>query len=260
MKIKNIIENIEALYPLDKQSSWDNSGVQIGNLEEEVKGIYIALDAEIFHVKKAIELGANFIITHHPLIFGGIKSLTHGEFMYEVIALAMKHKLTIYATHTPFDQSEVGMKNSPLLKFGTNIDYDFVLDEGITFGTLMDVEPNSFEDCQNKIVETLEPYGLTHLTRAYKANDNAIKKVAIMGGSGAGYICDAKISGADLYITADVKYHDIQLAKRLGLNLIDLSHDQSEIHFVDIMSEQLLNSNPDLDGKIHSSYKTYLNF
>lgn len=259
MKIKNIIEQIEALYPLDRQSSWDNSGVQIGNLDEEVKGIYIALDAEIFHIKKAIELGANLIITHHPLIFGGIKSLRRGEFMYEVIELAMKHNLTIYATHTPFDQSELGMKNSPLLKFGTNVDYDFVLDEGITFGTLMEIEPTSFEDCKNNIVEILEPYGFTHLLRAYKANDNAIQKIAIMGGRGAGYIGDAKSCGANLYITADVKYHDIQLAKRLGLNLIDLSHDQSEIHFVDIMSEQLLNSNPELDGKIHNSYKTYLN-
>ena len=73
-----------------------------------------------------------------------------------------------------------------------------------------------------------------------------------MGGSGASYIGDAAAKGADLYITADVKYHDAQLAKRLDLNLIDLGHDQSEMHFVDIMAEYLKDF-----SNVHKTYKTF---
>lgn len=251
MLIKDIITKIEQKYPLSTQSPWDNSGVQIGDLNQELTGIYISLDAEIANIKEAIKNNCNLIITHHPLIFSGIKRLVKGEFNYSVIELAMAHKLTIYSSHTPFDASPDGMKNTPLLELGEDVNYDFVEEDHITFGTTMNVAPQSLSEFVEKIKNKLKRYGLTDNMRVYQANDKPIQKVAIMGGSGAGFIEHAKRIGADLYVTADVKYHDAQLAKRIGINLIDLTHDGSEIHFVDIMKKQL-----EQETKIITSYQT----
>lgn len=252
MKIKDAINKIEDKFPLSTQSSWDNSGIQVGDLDADLKGVYICMDAEVDNVKEAIDLGANLIITHHPFIFSGIKSLVKGDFSYEIIDLAIKNNLTIYASHTPFDASADGMKATPLLKMARSVDYDFVADEDQTFGVIMETDNQSMEEIEDVINVALGKYKLTHITRIYQANDRPINRIAYMGGSGASYIAAAKARGADLYISADVKYHDAQLAKRLDLNLIDLGHDQSEMHFVDIMAEYLKDF-----PNVHKTYKTF---
>lgn len=252
MKIKDAINKIEDKFPLSTQSSWDNSGVQVGDLNADLKGIYICMDAEVDNVKEAIDLGANLIITHHPFIFSGIKSLVKGDFSYEIIDLAIKNNLTIYASHTPFDASPDGMKATPLLKMARSVDYNFVADEDQTFGVIMETDNQDLKEIEDVINVALAKYKLTHITRIYQANDRPINRIAYMGGSGASYIAAAKARGADLYISADVKYHDAQLAKRLDLNLIDLGHDQSEMHFVDIMAEYLKDF-----LNVHKTYKTF---
>ena len=252
MKIKDLINRIEERYPLASQSSWDNSGVQIGDLQADLKGIYICMDAEKANVEEAIRLGANLIISHHPLFFSGLKSLVKGDFSYEIIELAIKNDLTIYASHTPFDASKEGMKNTPLIKMAEKVIYDFVEDEAETFGIIMEVKDKRLVEISEEIKERLGKYNLSEITRIYKANDRPIKRIAYMGGSGASYIAAAKAKGADLYISADVKYHDAQLAKRLDINLIDLGHDQSEMHFVDIMYDYLKDFK-----NVHKTYKTF---
>ena len=252
MKIKDAINKIEEKFPLFTQSSWDNSGIQVGDLDADLKGIYICMDAEVANVKEAIDLGANLILAHHPFIFSGIKSLVKGDFSYEIIDLAIKNNLTIYACHTPFDASAEGMKATPLLKMAKSVDYDFVNDEDQTFGVVMETNNQSLEEIEDVIKVALSKYKLADITRIYQANDKPINRIAYMGGSGASYIGAAAAKGADLYITGDVKYHDAQLAKRLDLNLIDLGHDQSEMHFVDIMADYLKDF-----SNIHKTYKTF---
>lgn len=252
MLIKEFIENFEDDFPLATQEPWDNSGIQIGDDNQVLREVYISLDCDIFHIKEAIKSKCNLIICHHPLFFDEIKSLTKDSFYYKAIELAIKNHITIYANHTPFDKSRYGMKKTPLLRMARNINYNFYQEED-GYGVMAEIEPSSIVLVMMEIIKELSPYPNLEFIRTYKVNDRPIEKVAYIGGSGADFINTVKEAGADLFITGDIKYHDAELAHRLDLNLIDLGHDLSELHFVDIVSKFCQG----ISVEYESSYETF---
>lgn len=109
MKIKDVIKVIEAEMPLVYSESWDNSGIQFGNPDNEVKKIITALDFNEDVLAEAIEKKANLIITHHPFIFNPIKKLVSTNFESNLIIMALKNDITLYAAHTNFDNGKDGL-------------------------------------------------------------------------------------------------------------------------------------------------------
>ena len=85
MKVKDVIAVIEEFAPLSIQEGWDNSGLCVGSPEDEVSSVLFALDCTEALVDEAVECGADMIITHHPLIFGGLKALNDGEYKGSII-------------------------------------------------------------------------------------------------------------------------------------------------------------------------------
>ncbi|MDR2041026.1 MAG: Nif3-like dinuclear metal center hexameric protein [Tannerella sp.] len=105
MKIKDILTEIERLAPLPLQESFDNAGVQTGDVEREASGVLICLDVTEAVVDEAIEKGCNLIVSHHPLAFKPFKSLTGRTYVERCLIKACKHDLTIYAAHTNLDNA-----------------------------------------------------------------------------------------------------------------------------------------------------------
>jgi len=109
MKISEIIEQIEALAPLPLQESFDNSGLQTGDISQEVKGILLCIDVTEAVMDEAVTLGCNLVISHHPLLFKPLKTLTGKNYIERCVIKACKHDIALYASHTNLDNAEKGI-------------------------------------------------------------------------------------------------------------------------------------------------------
>lgn len=118
MTVRDITQAIEAFAPPAYQESYDNSGLQVGDLNAEVKGCLLTLDVTEAIVTEAIERGCNLIIAHHPVIFSGLKRLTGGNYVQRVVQMAIKNDINIYAAHTNLDNMRGGVNGKIAEKLG----------------------------------------------------------------------------------------------------------------------------------------------
>lgn len=103
MKCKEILKKIEENYPLERAEAWDNPGLLVGNQEQEVKKIFLALDVTDETLEAAVQMGADLMITHHPLIFSGMKKITTEDFIGRRVIKLIENQISYYAMHTNFD-------------------------------------------------------------------------------------------------------------------------------------------------------------
>ena len=125
MRIRDIVSSIEQIAPVSYQESYDNSGLIVGDYNQEVSGVVICLDVIESVVEEAIQLGANMIIAHHPIVFKGLKRFNGNNYVERTVMLAIKNDIAIYAAHTNIDSvrggvSEkicdlIGLKNKKIL-------------------------------------------------------------------------------------------------------------------------------------------------
>ena len=115
VKAKKIIDLIELIAPENLQAEWDNSGLQIGDIKNEIHGILLCIDITDKAVDFAIKNNLNFILSHHPLFFSEIKSIDFSTYKGNLIKKIIDNDLFIYSAHTNLDASEIGV-NSELAK------------------------------------------------------------------------------------------------------------------------------------------------
>jgi len=338
MKIKEVISLLEKWAPLQYQEHYDNSGLQIGNTENNLTGISICLDVSDEVIDDAIKSGVNLIISHHPLIFKGLKKITNQTSTEKHIVKAIKHDISVYSIHTNLDNISGGvnkkicdlleLKHTKILqplqeklykivvfcpdirladasyvpetvreamfeagagKIGNYDSCSFNLDGTGTFRGNENTNPfignSGITEYQKEVrVETIVPehslknvvnamisahpyeevaYDIYPLKNKFEITgagmtgslpktikefeflsflkekfnlkylrhsdflNREIKNIAVCGGSGSFLINDAIQSGADAFVTADLKYHDFFLAEQKIL-LIDIGHYESE--------------------------------
>lgn len=256
LNISDLMKKLEEFYPLNTQMSWDNSGLQIGDLNSEVKKVHICLDIEEFQINRAIEYGCNTIITHHPLFMSGIKSIEKSGFYYKVIKKALDYKITILSYHTPFDTSVFGMRNFFLSEYAIGEIKNLAVEEGQNFGIVFDVQDVKIKEIIGILSKNFSKYGYdnpSNYMTLYGEDEKVIKRIGYLGGSGASFIDYAILNDVELYLTGDIKYHDAQHAYRNGLSILDLTHGMSEIHFVDIMAKKI----SDIGLQVSKDYFTF---
>jgi dinuclear metal center YbgI/SA1388 family protein len=118
MKVKDIIAEIEDFAPLSIQEKWDNSGLCIGSPEAEVSSVLIGLDCTPELVDEAIECGADMIVTHHPLIFSGLKKISPDDLVGAAVIKAVTHGISVYAAHTNADKVIAGVSGAMAARIG----------------------------------------------------------------------------------------------------------------------------------------------
>lgn len=227
----------------DLIDSWDNTGFQIGDDEKEVERILISLDLDSKVLEKAINENYQMIITHHPLIFKPVKSITtsdpKGQLLYNII----KNEIVVYNAHTNLDQAIGGVNDelSKLLKLkDTKTLYPTSINEteSYGYGKIGYIEEITLLDFMNFIKEKLD---IDYLT-VYGDSNRKINRVAVCGGSGSDFIYNAYKEKACIYITGDIKYHDAQLADELGLTLVDAGHYHTEKVILPVIKDYLINN------------------
>ena len=232
MLLREIINSIESVAPRSAQENWDNSGMQVGDTGRDITSVLLTTDITEDVVSEAIEYGCQLVISHHPLLFHGLKQVCGQTPQARVVEMAIKHDIAIYSAHTNLD-SVVGGINTRLAERLGIRDYRLLTESGLgAIGSLP--EPVNYLDFIEQIRKTLD-CSYVRYTRPAK---ELIRTVAVCGGSGAEFIETAIEQGADVYLTADCKYHEFQDAdQRIGL--IDIDHWYSERHAREIFRDML---------------------
>ena len=231
MKARDIIKAIEEFAPLSIQEGWDNSGLCVGSPEDEVSSVLLGLDCTEKLIDEAIECGADMIVTHHPLIFSGLKKISPEDQTGSAVIKAIKAGICIYAAHTNADKVIAGVSGAMAARLG--LEDVRILDEdaeGTGLGVVGNLPaPISAEDA---IALVKERFSLKVLKCSAPAN-GPVSRIAMCGGSGGSLIGKAKKSGAQLYISGDISYHNFFTPE--DFMIMDIGHYESEIEIVDIL-------------------------
>jgi len=224
MQLKKIYNILDEISPFELQASWDNSGLLIGEMEDNVENIYISLDIDspLLNEVKSKSL----IITHHPLIFSGLKKIDSSVYPSKLIKEMIKKDISLIAMHTNFDITHLNKYVASEVLGYKNVQCD---------GHICYFDVNcSFAELSLHVKKS---FGLDFLRVVESKKD--IKRCAITTGSGGDLIGEVK---ADCFLSGDFKYHQALEAKENNLNLLDIGHYESESHFPACLSKNLENS------------------
>lgn len=246
MKCSDIIAKLEQAAPPSFAESWDNVGLLCGRTDKEVHTVYIALDATEEVIDAAVAAGADLLLTHHPLIFKGIKQVRGDDFIGKRILKLAEHRIAYYAMHTNFDvmgmadavADQLHLRDRSVL----SVTYeDSLSKEGIgRVGALP--RPMTLVECADYVKNVCK----VDRVKVFGEPTADVVMAAVCPGSGKGSVEDAVAAGADVLITGDIGHHEGLDALEQGLFIIDAGHYGLEKVFVPYMEETLRRSFPGL--------------
>ena len=219
MKIRELLAHIDSFAPFSLAEEWDNPGLLVGSLNAEVGKAGVCLDAVSSAVIEAEKFGCNTLVCHHPLIFRGVKSITDSSEQGRTIQEAIRRNVNIIAAHTNWDKAPGGVNDTLAVLLGLR-DIE-PLDELGVVGVL---PAGMFRPAFLEHVKA--SWGLTHID-CY-GQPAKISRVALCGGSGSEFWRAAKRYKADIYLTADMKYHELSDAVNEGLAIGLINHGEME--------------------------------
>lgn len=235
MLCKDVLDVIENDYPAEYALEWDNVGLLAGRDDKEVERIYVAVDVTEEILREAAECGADLLITHHPLIFGGMKRVTNQDFIGRRILELIRQDISYYTMHTNYDVLRMARLAADML----NLRDQEVLDitcgtEGI--GRIGRFEaPVTLKQCCEEVKRT---FGLEGV-RVFGNLGGRIERIAVCPGSGKSVIREALHRGTDVLITGDIGHHDGIDAAAQGMAVIDAGHYGIEHIFAEDMKRYL---------------------
>ena len=213
MKVQEIYNVLNEISPFELQEKWDNAGLLVGSYDDEIENIYISIDLDEKLVDEADE--NSLIITHHPLIFSGLKRVNYDSYSTKLLKKLIKKDIALISMHTNIDKTHLNKYVlTEVLGFEATNSQEFVSYANVNM---------SFEDLVKDISTKL---GLK-TTKAVKCHEH-INKIAMVTGAGMSLL---DYVDADCFLTGDIKYHDAMEAKARGISLIDIRHYESERFF-----------------------------
>lgn len=246
MICRDIIEILEKQSPEKYACDWDNVGLLVGSKDKEIKRIYIALDADDVAIASAIEAGTDMLLTHHPMIFKGLKKVNNEDFIGRRVIELIKNDMAYYVMHTNFDitgmadlaAERMELEECKVLQTVAVSMQDCSMGIGKT-GILPKEE--SIRECAARVkkafgVDTVKvfvnPADVDFLERP-------VRRIAICPGSGKSVIKDALRAGAQVLVTGDIDHHEGIDAAACGMTIIDAGHYGIEKIFIPYIKEYL---------------------
>ena len=246
MKLIDIMQNLEQFCPHSFSMDWDNSGLQAGNTMNPVDTVMLAVDCTSSVVTQAVEKGAQLILTHHPLVFKGISSVSDMDFVGRRIVRMLENRISCFAMHTNFDvlgmadaaADELRLMDREVLEVTFE---DDVSREGLgRIGKLPE-----YMTLAETAAYVRDAFGVPYV-RVYGLADTPVVSCAVLPGSGASEIDIAIKAGADVMITGDITHHKGLDAVEKGIAVIDAGHYGIEKLFVPYMESYLRRELPEL--------------
>jgi dinuclear metal center YbgI/SA1388 family protein len=237
MQIRQIIELLEAVAPPHLQESYDNAGLIVGHPDDAVSGVLFSLDATEAVVEEALVRGCNLVVSHHPIVFRGLKRFNGHTYVERVVMQAIRRGVALYAIHTNLDN---------VLYRGVNGKIAERL--GLQEVRVLAPRPQTPDWGAGAIGALPEPMDelafLAHVKRAMQTGcvrhtalrGRPVQRVAVCGGAGSFLLADARRAGADAFVTADFKYHEFFDAEG-ELVIADVGHFESEQFTIELLRD-----------------------
>ncbi len=223
-----MLSALEQFAPLPLQESWDNAGLQLGLTEAEVSGALLCLDVNEAVVDEAIRKGCNLVVSHHPLLFRGLKQISGADYVQRTVIKALKNDVVVVSMHTNMDNALDGVNFKIAEKMGLQGAHFFAPK------TVGDIEGGSGVvgdlpkpmDARDFISMLKTTFGVA-CVEANELLACPIRRVAICGGAGAFLLSDAIREGADAFVTGEMHYHDY-FDHEQEVQICVIGHYQSE--------------------------------
>lgn len=230
--VKDIFDNLCELAPLELQLEYDNSGFLIGRSDSEPGSVLLSLDVTNEVVDEAVSVGAGLIVSHHPVIWDALKSITDGAAGTEMILRLIENRISVISMHTNLDIAPGGVNDVLIRLLGAECEGFFEEEKCGRMGRLPAAV--TMAEFLPLCREKLQSSGLR-----YYDSGRPVERIAVLGGSGGGCLADAFRSGCDTFISADFKYHELLLARELGINIIDGDHFCTEAPVMHMLADRL---------------------
>ena len=223
-----MLSALERFAPLPLQESWDNAGLQLGLTEAEVSGALLCLDVNEKIVDEAIRKGCNLIVSHHPLLFRGLKQISGSDYVQRCVVKAIKHDIVIVSMHTNMDNAQDGVNWKIAERLGLT-DCRFFAQktiDGIDAGSGV-IGTISSEMGAKAFIELVKNKFNVECAMCNELLERPIRKVAICGGAGDFLLPEAVSLGADAFITGEMHYHQY-FGYEQQIQICVIGHYQSE--------------------------------
>jgi dinuclear metal center YbgI/SA1388 family protein len=237
VKIKQVLSALERFAPLPLQESWDNAGLQLGLTEVEVSGALLCLDVNEQIVDEAVAKGCNLIVSHHPLLFRGLKQISGADYVQRSVIKAIKHDIVIVSMHTNMDNALDGVNWKIAERLGLT-DCKFFAQktvDGIEAGSGVVGNLPLQMDARAFIELVKKQFGV-QCAQCNALLQRPISKVAICGGAGDFLLSDAIGEGADAFITGEMHYHQY-FGFEQQIQICVIGHYQSEQYTAEIFRD-----------------------
>ena len=259
--VGEILSYLEALAPRSMKMDWDNVGLLCGGRNRPVTKVLVALDPFEGVCKEAVQCGAELILTHHPLIFSPLKSVTDETSIGRAVQLLCANSISAINAHTNLDCAPGGVNDCLARTLGLS-DVQVIAPSGVDelgrpWGLLRQgtVEAQLLSDFLPKVKSALNCEGLRYVN-----GGKPVHRVAVGGGACASELLDAVNAGCDTFVTADVKYNQFWDAKDLGLNFIDAGHFPTENPVTALLAEKIAAQFPEVTVKISETHRDCMKF
>lgn len=245
MNLQAFLEQMEQIAPRELALGFDNPGLLIGPEKQEIRKVLIALDCSPATVKEAISWGADLLLTHHPVFFGGTKHILPDDPATAAPWLLLRHGIGLFAAHTNLDAAPGGVNDC--------------LAEALGMQNVAPLPPDGLGRMGRVPATSLAAFGrqvqqaLRATVRIAGAPDAPIATVAVVGGSGGDAIYAAKAAGADVLVTGEIKHHQALEAGILGLCIIEAGHYETEHVVLCRLLERLQSFKNDVQYKVTCS-------
>lgn len=242
-KLTEITEFLEKRFPPEYAEDFDNIGLLAGRTEKNVTKALICLDCTLSVVEEAVRIGAELILSHHPFIFNAIKSANDSSNLGKAITLALENGISIYSAHTNLDSAPGGLTDylvsklslTPVSNIEGNLGRICTAEDGLTAKAL----------CE-RIKKEL---GIKTIFSTF-TKDKAIKKVAVCNGGGGGELAEIARDMCDVYISGDLKYHEVLSFAESKSDFIEIKHYDSEFIVTELLQAELEKNFPALITQI----------
>ena len=257
MKVKELTGWLEEHFPAAVAEDWDNVGLLTGDDENEVNHVFLALDLTEDVLDEAIRAGADMIVTHHPMIFSGIKKINNHSFTGRKIISLVRHGISYYAMHTNYDILGMADLSARYLELS---DTKVLSTTGELNGEVIGigrVGKLPREMCLRDYALLVKKNLKLSDVKVYGDLDQMVQTAAVCTGSGKSMISDVLSAGADVYVTGDIDHHTGIDTVAQGLAIIDAGHYGTEYIFMEDMKERLEKAFPELTfscAKVRSPY------
>ena len=251
--VADILAFLDEKAPMARKMDFDNVGLLVGHGGRAVSRVLVSLDITGQVIGEAQALGAELLVSHHPLFFE-LKSVTEGS-VEGSLALSLAEKgMAAICMHTNLDAADGGVNDALMAALGGTVTAILEQETGIgRVGKL--AAPMAFGDFLSHVKKALCCNGLR-----YHDAGRPVERLAVCGGSGGGEIALAAQAGCDTYVTADVKYHQMLEAAWRGINLIDADHFCTENVVVPVLADWLRERFPALDVRVSQVHRQTAQF